>query len=83
MSPTLSALLMEHVFRLRSELVQYLLEECRSFKAKRLFLCLSEYHQHDFLGELNLKCVDLGLEKMIIAGGGENHEKYKISIPRM
>lgn len=78
-----ASLLIENLSRLRPELVQSLLEACQSIRAKRLFLHLSEYHQHDWLKELNLEKVDLGKGKQVIAGGGVYNAKYKISVPNM
>lgn len=78
-----AALLIENLSRLRPQLVQTLLEGCRSLKAKRLFLYLSEYYQHDWANDLNLKEVVLGKGKQVIAGGGEYHAKYQISVPHL
>lgn len=76
-------LLMENLSRLRSEIVQTLLEKCSSVKAKRLFLYLAEQCQHEWLDELNIKKINLGVGKRKIGSGGIFDSKYKISIPKI
>lgn len=76
-------LLMENLSRLRSEVVQALLEKCSSVKAKRLFLYLAEKCQHEWLEEINVNKVNLGAGKRKIGAGGIFDSKYKISIPKI
>lgn len=78
-----ASLLIEQLGRARPLLVQSLLESCQSFKAKRLFLYLSEYHHHAWLNDLNMDKISLGQGKRVIAGGGQYHPKYKISVPKL
>jgi len=78
-----AALLMENLSRLRPKYVHAMLEGCQSIKAKRLFLYLAEYYQHGWVNELNLKQLNLGEGKQVIAGGGEYSTKYKISVPSL
>ncbi len=73
--------LMESLHRLRSSKVQDLLESCLSVKVKRLFLCLSEEHNLDFFGELNLKKINLGGGKRVIGQGGTYYAKWQLSLP--
>src|SRR3989344_3711317 len=75
--------LMGHVKTLRPLLVQSLLEDCTSVKVKRLFLFLAEAHHHEWLQSIDLSRVDLGSGKRVIAGGGQFHAKYQLSLPPM
>lgn len=77
------ALTMEHLSRLRPNLVQKLLDNCSSIKVKRLFLFLADYFQHPWLDEIVLDQIELGQGKRVIAGGGEYHAKYAISVPKI
>ncbi|MCB1828533.1 MAG: type IV toxin-antitoxin system AbiEi family antitoxin domain-containing protein [Coxiellaceae bacterium] len=76
-----ASLILEGLPRMRSKIIQSLLESCRSYKAKRLLLYLAEHYQHPWYSELNLKRIDLGAGKYVIAGGRKYINKYKISIP--
>lgn len=73
--------LMEGLATLRPELVQQLLENCRSIKAKRLFLLLAEICGHQWLSEVNLQKVDLGKGKRLLVKGGHFDQKFQISTP--
>lgn len=74
--------LMEGLNNLRPDLVQTLLEKCRSVKVKRLFLYLAEKAGHGWLSFLNLTDIDLGSGKRSIARGGVFIEKYRITVPK-
>lgn len=74
-------LIMENLGTLRPDLVQNLLEHCKSIKAKRLFMFLAEYCDHSWLKWLNLKKVSLGAGNRVIAKGGILDSKYHITIP--
>jgi hypothetical protein len=74
--------IMENLTTLRPELVQKLLESCNSIKAKRLFLYLSEKHNHDWFAQLDLSKVNLGSGKRVIIKGGKLDSKYKIVVPQ-
>lgn len=74
--------LMESLDRLRADVMQLLLEECFSIKAKRLFLCLAERHNLSCFQELTLKDLEIGSGKMIIAGGGDYQAKWRLSLPK-
>jgi hypothetical protein len=73
-------LLMEGLTTLRPELVQQLLEACRSVKAKRLFLFLAEEADHPWVKELSISRVDLGKGKRSIVKGGRLDAKYQITV---
>ncbi|MEK6543940.1 MAG: type IV toxin-antitoxin system AbiEi family antitoxin domain-containing protein, partial [Elusimicrobiota bacterium] len=73
-------LLMGGLTTLRPELVQELLETCRSIKAKRLFLFLAEEAGHAWVKELNPLKVNLGKGKRSIVKGGRFDPKYQITV---
>lgn len=74
-------LLMEGLTTLRPDLLQTLLQSCRSVKAKRVFLYLSEKCGHAWLSKLDLPKVDLGSGKRLIVRGGRYDPKYRITVP--
>ena len=76
-----AGLLMEGLTTLRSELVRELLKECRSVKAKRLFMHLAEKQGHAWVKKLDLKRVDFGSGKRMIGKHGTYDAKYKIVVP--
>jgi len=55
-----AGLLMEGLTTLRPDLVQELLKECRSVKAKRLFMYLAEKQGHAWVKKLDLGKIDFG-----------------------
>ncbi len=65
---------------LRPELVQELLEACRSVKAKRLFLFLAQEAEHAWVKELDLSKIDLGKGKRSIVKGGRFDAQYQITV---
>lgn len=73
--------LMQGLTTLRPHLLDVLLGQCRSIKAKRLFLALAERHQHAWLPHLNLDNLDLGSGKRVLVQGGRLHPKYQITLP--
>jgi hypothetical protein len=73
-------LLMGGLATLRPELVQELLESCRSVKAKRLFLFLADEADHPWGKELSVSKVDLGKGKRSIVKGGRLDQKYQITV---
>ncbi len=73
-------LLMGGLTTLRPELVQELLEACRSVKAKRLFLFLAEEADHAWVKELAVSKVYLGKGKRSIVKGGRLDPKYQITV---
>lgn len=77
-----ASLVMESLATLRPDVVQSLLETCRSVKVKRLFMYISEKHGHSWVGKLNLSWVDFGKGKRMIVSGGEFDTKYQITVPR-
>ena len=74
-------LVMEGLTTLRAELVQELLEVCKSVKVKRLFLFLAEEAGHEWVKSLDVSRVGLGTGKRSIVKGGRFDPKYKITFP--
>jgi hypothetical protein len=74
-------LLMQGMTTLRPQLLQSLLENCRSVKTKRLFLLFAEHERHAWFNKLNLQSISLGQGKRVIGRGGHYYPKYQISIP--
>jgi len=75
--------LMEGLDRLRSSLVQQLLESCHSIKVKRLFLYLAEKNNLSCFDELNIECLELGRGKRVIGEGGSYNAKWLLSLPSL
>ena len=63
-------LVMGNLATLRPEVVQGLLEACRSVKVKRLFLYMAENQEHAWLSKVDLSKVDLGKGKRMIVPKG-------------
>jgi len=72
----------ENLTTLRFEIVQTLLDNCKSIKVKRLFLYLAETSNHFWLKKINLDSVNLGSGKRVIEAKGKLDAKYKITVPR-
>jgi hypothetical protein len=73
--------LIEGMDRLRSNVVQQLLEHCHSIKVKRLFLYLAEKNNLSCFKELNLDRLNLGSGKRVIGKGGVYSAKWMLSVP--
>lgn len=73
-------LLMGGLATLRPDLVQELLEACRSVKAKRLFLFLAEEAGHAWFKELDPSKAALGKGKRSVVKGGRFDSKYQITV---
>jgi Transcriptional regulator, AbiEi antitoxin, Type IV TA system/Transcriptional regulator, AbiEi antitoxin N-terminal domain len=74
-------LVMGNLATLRPEVVQGLLEACRSVKVKRLFLYMAESQEHAWLSKVDLSKVDLGKGKRMIVSHGRYDAKYRITVP--
>lgn len=77
-----AASIMEHLSWLRSDLTQQLLENCTSYKGKRLFLFLGEYYHHPWVTKLDKSKIDLGKGKLSMFKGGSFNSKYNITLPK-
>lgn len=76
-----AALVLESLPRMRPKILQSLLESCQSYKVKRLLLFFGSYFEHGWINEINVKRIDLGRGKRVIAGGGHYDPKYQLSVP--
>jgi Transcriptional regulator, AbiEi antitoxin, Type IV TA system len=74
-------LLMEGLVSLRPWLLQSLLMACNSIKVRRLFLYLTEQHQHSWFQRLDVDALDLGTGNRSITPGGHLDPKYLITVP--
>jgi hypothetical protein len=74
--------IIEGLTTLRPGHVQNLLEECNSVKVKRLFLFMSEKHNHEWIKELNMDAINLGSGKRVIVEDGMLDKKYNITVPK-
>jgi hypothetical protein len=75
--------LMENLVRMRSTVIQKLLEACHSIKVKRLFMHAAEKFQHPWLEEINLETIDFGKGKRKIGEGGCYDAQYQLSVPKL
>lgn len=64
----------------RPQLVQQLLENCRSVKTKRLFMHAAERSSHPWLKRLDLSKVDFGSGRRTIHPGGRLDSKYDLVV---
>lgn len=72
--------IMEGLFTLRPKFVQSLLEQCKSVKAKRLFMYLAEKHEHSWLKKINTERVEFGKGKRQVIVNGTFNKKYLITV---
>ncbi len=66
---------------LRPQLLQELLEECRSVKVKRMLLWASEHSGHAWFARLSPQALDLGAGKRVLYRGGRLDRTYQITVP--
>jgi len=74
--------LMESMNNIRPDVVQGLLEKCRSVKVKRLFLYLAEKTDHTWFKYLDVEKIDLGSGKRSIVKNGVYNSKYQVTVPK-
>lgn len=74
--------LMAGLSTLRPQVVQVLLEESRSVKAKRLFLWAATNAHHAWASRLDVGRLNLGTGKRQAYRGGRLDAKYQITVPR-
>ncbi|OIP88086.1 MAG: hypothetical protein AUK26_14565 [Syntrophaceae bacterium CG2_30_58_14] len=74
-------LVMGNLATLRPEVVQGLLEACRSVKVKRLFLYMAENQELPWLTKVDPSKVDLGKGKRMVVPKGRYDAKYRITVP--
>lgn len=75
-------LMLEGAVNLRPTLLQQLLEESHSVKAKRLFLYLARVVGHPWYHYLDLPKIDLGSGKRVIVQGGALDPEFLITVPK-
>ena len=75
-------LIMAGLLNLRPKFIADVLRECKSVKAKRLFLHLAEKHNHTWLRRIDLSKVNLGRGKRQIVKNGALDPKYLITVPK-
>jgi len=74
-------LIFENLTNLRPKLTQELLEDCRSIKAKRLFLYFAEKSNHSWFKKIDSSKINLGKGKRAIVPMGKLNHKYQILVP--
>ena len=72
---------MEGLTTLRPKLLQPLLEQCGSIKAKRLFLYMAEKAGQDWLQDLDISKFDLGAGDRAVTKGGVYVSRYGLTLP--
>ncbi len=74
--------LMSGLSTLRPQVLQTLLEGCRSVKVKRLLLWAAESAGHEWFSRLAPDRLDLGKGKRSLYRGGQFDSKYRITVPK-
>jgi hypothetical protein len=74
--------IMEGLSTLRPDLMQELLEQCKSVKVVRLSLYMAEKNQFQWFKRLKTEKFDLGSGKRSIVKGGKLNKDYKITVPQ-
>lgn len=74
--------IMESLTSLRPDIIQQLLQQCRSIKVKRLFLFMAEQQNHFWFEQLNADTINLGSGKRMIVRNGVLDKKYQITVPK-
>ena len=75
--------IMEQLTTLRSDVVQRLLESCRNFSVKRMFLYMTEKAGHCWLEEVNKEKIELGTSKIQLVHNGMYISRYRITVPKV
>ena len=74
--------LMSGLGTLRPQVLQSLLEGCRSVKVKRVFLWAAESAGHEWFKRLATERLDLGKGKRSVFRNGRYDPKYRITVPK-
>jgi hypothetical protein len=72
----------ESLRTLRYDVLQKVLEQCKSVKVKRVFLFLAEKTNLPSFNKLKLKKIDVGSGKRVIVKDGEFNKRYQITVDR-
>jgi hypothetical protein len=75
-------MLMQGLTNLSPRRLNKLLANCRSIKAKRLFLWFAKRHNYPWFARLNQSKIDLGSGKRMLVPGGQLDNKYLITVPK-
>ena len=67
---------------LRPKMLNKLLLQCKSIKAKRLLLCMAEENKMQWLDKIEISKVDVGKGKRQIVKGGRYDKKHLITVPK-
>jgi Transcriptional regulator, AbiEi antitoxin, Type IV TA system/Transcriptional regulator, AbiEi antitoxin N-terminal domain len=78
---THAAELFEGLTSLRPEVVNELLQHCRSIKVKRLFLFMAAKYHYPWVDRITTSKVQLGSGKRVIVKGGKLDKQYLITVP--
>ncbi len=76
-----AGLVIEKLHTLRPNLLQHLLEDCLSIKAKRLLIAIADSAKLSWLKRIKLDRVDLGTGPISLKKGAKLHPEYLISLP--
>ncbi len=74
--------LLQGLTNLSPRRLQKLLEQCHSFKVRRLFFWLAERHQYAWLAKIDRRDIDIGTNKKMLVKGGKYVPKYLITVPK-
>ncbi len=74
--------LMENLTTLRPNILQELLEQCRSIKTRRMFMYMAERADQVWLKKLSTGKINLGSGKRVIIRNGVLDKKYNITVPK-
>lgn len=74
-------MLMEQLTGLRPMVVQQLLEQVTSYRAKRMFIYMAERANHAWWEDVDISHIDMGSSKIYYSPTGKYIGKYKITIP--
>lgn len=74
--------IMEGLSLLKPATVQFLLEQCKSVKVKRMFLHFAEKAGHSWFRQLQISKINIGSGKRSIVSNGILVPKYQIILPK-
>ncbi len=72
---------MEGLVNLRPKVMQFLLEQTKSIKVKRLFFFFADRHDHQWLSKISRDQINLGAGKRVLVHGGTLDPEYQITVP--
>lgn len=75
--------IMEGLATLRPNVLQALLEACKSIRVKRLFMYFGDHYNHPWFKRLNPSDINFGKGKREIVKGGTLNKKYQIVVPEL